>query len=90
MIRIHPQLAGVPVDYAWGGSVAVTLDRMPHAGVHDGAWYATGCNSSGVATNTWLGHRIAQHLTGQAPPPQCRDPSPAIPAARWVRPTCPW
>ena len=84
MIRIHPQLAGVPVDYAWGGSVAVTLDRMPHAGVHDGAWYATGCNGSGVATNTWLGHRIAQHLTGQAPPPAVSEiRHSAIPAARW-------
>ncbi|MFN8125187.1 MAG: FAD-binding oxidoreductase [Candidatus Nanopelagicales bacterium] len=84
MIRIHPQLAGTAVDYAWGGSVAVTLDRMPHAGIHDGAWYATGCNGSGVATNTWLGHRIAQHLTGQAPPPAVsRIRHRAIPASRW-------
>ena len=84
MVRIHPQLAGVPIDYAWGGSVAVTLDRMPHAGRHDGIWYATGCNGSGVATNTWLGHRIAQTLTGQAEPPAVASlRHAAIPAHRW-------
>lgn len=66
MLRLHPQLTGTAVDYAWGGNVALTLDRMPHAGCHDGIWYATGCNGSGVATNTWLGARVAETITGQA------------------------
>ncbi len=84
MIRLHPQLTGTPIDYAWGGSVAVTLDRMPHAGQHDGIWYATGCNGSGVATNTWLGHRVAQAITGQATPPALAGlRHPAIPVSRW-------
>lgn len=80
MIRLHPQLAGIPVDFAWGGSVAVTRDRLPHAGQHDSVWYATGCNGSGVATNTWLGHRIGQVIAGQAEPPALTGlPHPAIP-----------
>ena len=29
MVRVHPQLQGVTVTHAWGGSVAVTLDRLP-------------------------------------------------------------
>lgn len=83
MVRLHPQLSGTPIDFAWGGNVAITLDRMPHASRHDGAWYATGCNGSGVATNTWLGHRIAQHLTGQADMPAvARLRHSAIPLAR--------
>ncbi len=69
MLRIHPQLAGTAVEYAWGGNVAITLDRLPHVGRLDGAWYATGCNGSGVAMNTWLGHRLGEVLTDQAPPP---------------------
>lgn len=69
MLRLHPQLTGTAIDRAWGGNVAITLDRMPHAGRHDGIWYASGCNGSGVATNTWLGHRMAQTITGTAPPP---------------------
>jgi gamma-glutamylputrescine oxidase len=66
MLRVHPQLAGTSVARAWGGSVAVTLDQLPHVGRIDGAWYVTGCNGSGVALNTWLGARMARHLLGEA------------------------
>ena len=69
MRRIHPQLADVAVTHRWGGRVAITLDRMPHVGRLRGAWYATGCNGSGVALNTWLGHRLGQVVLGEAPPP---------------------
>ena len=69
MVRIHPQLAGVAVEYAWTGYVAMTLDRLPHVGTVDGAWYATGCNGTGVSLNSWLGYRLGQVVTGQAPPP---------------------
>ncbi len=69
MVDIHPQLAGVPIRYAWGGHVAMTLDRLPHVGQLDGAWYATGCNGSGVALNTWLGHRLGLVVCGEAAPP---------------------
>ncbi|WP_426572682.1 NAD(P)/FAD-dependent oxidoreductase [Aquihabitans sp. McL0605] len=69
MREIHPQLAEVAVTHRWGGNVAVTLDRMPHVGQVRGAWYATGCNGSGVALNTWLGHRLGLVVLGHAPPP---------------------
>ncbi len=69
MVRIHPQLRGVGVEYAWTGYVAMTLDRLPHVGTVDGAWYATGCNGTGVSLNGWLGHRLGQVVTGQAAPP---------------------
>lgn len=69
MVRIHPQLVGVAVDYAWTGYVAMTLDRLPHVGTIDAAWYATGCNGTGVSLNSWLGMRLGQVVTGQAAPP---------------------
>ena len=47
----------------------MTLDRLPHVGQLDGAWYATGCNGSGVALNTWLGHRLGLVVCGEAAPP---------------------
>ena len=84
MLRLHPQLAGVAVEYAWGGNVAVTLDRLPHVGLVEGAWYATGCNGSGVALNTWLGHRLAEVVTGDAPPPAFAELTHrAIPMRSW-------
>lgn len=81
MVQIHPDLAGVEVDYAWTGYVAMTRDRLPHVGTVDGAWFATGCNGSGVCLNTWLGHRLGQVVTGQAPPPAFAElKQPGIPA----------
>lgn len=80
MVTIHPQVAGVAVDFAWTGYVAMTLDRMPHVGTLGGAWYATGCNGTGVALNSWLGYRLGQVVTGQAPPPAFADlKHPSIP-----------
>ncbi len=69
MVEVHPQLSGVPVARAWGGQVALTLDRLPHCGRIDGLWYATGCNGSGVALNTWLGHRMGAAIDGEPLPP---------------------
>lgn len=69
MLTAHPQLAGTRVDRVWGGRVAMTLDRMPHCGRIDGIWYATGCNGSGVALNTWMGHRMAGAICGDELPP---------------------
>lgn len=84
LARIHPQLDGVAVEYAWGGDVALTLDRLPHVGELDGVWYATGCNGSGVATNTWMGSRLARALCGDAELPSFASlPHPTIPAWRF-------
>ena len=68
MLAVHPQLEGVAVERAWGGQVALTVDRLPHCGRIDGLWYATGCNGSGVALNTWLGHRMAAAIDGEPLP----------------------
>ncbi len=90
MRRIHPQLVDVDVTHRWGGSVAITFDRLPHVGRFNGAWYAAGCNGSGVALNTWLGHRLAQHLLGDADPPSFAElshrPIPLHRARRWWLP----
>lgn len=79
MLAVHPQLAGVRVERAWGGHVALTMDRLPHCGRLDGVWYATGCNGSGVALNTWLGHRMAGALCGDVLPAFAELPHRAIP-----------
>ncbi len=86
MVRVHPQLAGVPVARWWGGEVAITFDRLPHAGRLPGGagWFATGCNGSGVALNSWLGARLGAVVAGDAELPACaRRPTPTIPAWRW-------
>ncbi|KAA0233587.1 MAG: FAD-binding oxidoreductase [Actinobacteria bacterium] len=81
MVRIHPQLSGLEIEYAWGGDVAMTLDRLPHVGYLDKVLYATGCNGSGVALNTWMGARVGGMVCGDDPPPFAELRHRAIPAS---------
>ena len=40
LLEVHPQLAGHRIEYAWGGNVGFTFDRMPHVGrTKDGVTY---------------------------------------------------
>ncbi|MGZ4681824.1 MAG: NAD(P)/FAD-dependent oxidoreductase [Acidimicrobiales bacterium] len=86
MVRVHPQLRHTKLEFAWGGNVAVTLDRMPHFGQVPrgpavGAWFATGCNGSGVALNSWLGAQAAAVVAHGAEPPAFAEIGfPAVPA----------
>ncbi len=64
MVRVFPQLAAVRLTHAWKGNVAFTRDRLPHLAWHDGILYAGGCQGSGVAMATWLGHRAAALIAG--------------------------
>jgi glycine/D-amino acid oxidase-like deaminating enzyme len=82
MLEVHPQLAGVRVDRTWGGLVALTRDRLPHCGRVGESWYATGCNGSGVALNTWLGEAMAGAMCGDELPPFAELGHPAVPLHR--------
>ena len=61
-----PQLKGSRVTHAWTGNVAFTWDALPHTGTLDGMHYALGCNGSGVAMMTYLGHQTARRIIGGA------------------------
>jgi glycine/D-amino acid oxidase-like deaminating enzyme len=65
LATVFPQLAGVPIDYAWGGAVAFTRDQMPRAGMLDGLYYAGGYSGHGVAMATYLGELIARRMAGE-------------------------
>jgi glycine/D-amino acid oxidase-like deaminating enzyme len=66
LARIFPQLAGVEIDYCWGGLVDLTKDRYPRAGCHDGIWYAMGYSGHGAQLSTHLGMIIADAMLGRA------------------------
>ncbi len=79
MVEVFPELAGVPVEYAWDGRVAFTLDQMPHAGVLDGIHYALGYGGHGVALATWLGGRMGEALAGAGTIPRLASPFRPVP-----------
>jgi glycine/D-amino acid oxidase-like deaminating enzyme len=70
MIRVWPELRDYRVTHAWKGSLGFTFDRLPHmgmqvGGVHDGIRFAMGCNGSGVAMASYLGHQSALAILGR-------------------------
>jgi hypothetical protein len=65
MCGVWPQLKGYRITHAWKGNVAMTFDHLPHMGVQDGVHYALGCNGSGVAMMTYLGHQTALKILGR-------------------------
>jgi glycine/D-amino acid oxidase-like deaminating enzyme len=66
MTDVFPELREARVTHSWTGNVAFTFDFLPHLGIHEGMHYAVGCQGSGVAMQTWLGHRAALRISGQA------------------------
>ena len=64
MRSVYPQLAGRPVEYAWGGTLDFAFDLMPHLGQMDGLWYALGYAGHGVALASWMGATLARGLQG--------------------------
>jgi glycine/D-amino acid oxidase-like deaminating enzyme len=73
MVEVFPQLADAQIDYAWGGLVAITLDRMPHAGEHDGVFYSIGYNGHGVQMATHMGMVMAEVMDGHPEANPWRD-----------------
>ena len=87
LLRVHPQLAGRRIDYAWGGNVGFTFDRMPHVGrTKDGITYALGCCGTGVALMTHLGTKVGEWLAGGEAPVLAQLRFPLVPAPYEGRP----
>jgi gamma-glutamylputrescine oxidase len=67
MLEIFPQLDDVRVDYAWGGTLAITLNRLPHFGrLPPNLFFAQGYCGHGLALATLAGKLIADALAGTA------------------------
>ncbi len=67
MLRVYPQLANTKIDYAWGGTLAITLNRMPHFGrLQANQFYAQGYSGHGVPTATMAGKLLAEAVSGTA------------------------
>jgi glycine/D-amino acid oxidase-like deaminating enzyme len=64
MLHVYPQLRDARIEYAWSGTLDVTFDLMPHAGVINGLHYAVGYAGHGVAMATYLGSRMGARLAG--------------------------
>ncbi len=67
MLEIFPNLRDVRVDYAWGGTLGITMNRMPHfARLQGNILSAGGYSGHGVAMATLGGKLAALAIAGQA------------------------
>ena len=67
MLRMFPQLKDVKVDYAWGGTLSVTVNRLPHLDrLEPNVWFAQGYSGHGISTANFAGKVIAEAINGIA------------------------
>jgi gamma-glutamylputrescine oxidase len=63
--RIYPQLAHKRVEYAWGGKIAIVLNRVPLLGrIGPNVFYALGYSGHGVSLSHALGEVLADAVAG--------------------------
>jgi glycine/D-amino acid oxidase-like deaminating enzyme len=64
--RFLPQLGPIRAEYAWTGTVAVTLDSLPRLfDLAPGLWAPIGCNGRGVALTAAFGRELGNFLSGK-------------------------
>ena len=67
LLRVFPQLRDTAIDYAWGGTLAITRNRMPDFGrLAPNILYAQGYSGQGLNIATLAGKLIAEALAGTA------------------------
>jgi len=65
MLKVFPQLSGVPLEFGWSGTVGITRTRMPHFGrIGPRTLFAHGYSGHGVALATLGGKALAEAVLG--------------------------
>ena len=67
MLELFPQLSDVDIDYAWGGTLSVTVNRLPHVGrLEPNLFFAQGYSGHGISIANFAGKIIAEAIAGTA------------------------
>jgi gamma-glutamylputrescine oxidase len=88
LARVYPHLAGTKIDYAWGGTLAITLPRLPFIRrVRPGVYTGAGYSGQGVALAPFAGKILAEAICNA---PARLDafaglPVPPFPGGTWLR-----
>ncbi len=61
---VFPALAKVPIDYAWGGAVSVTMNRLPQFNRDGNVYTAHGFSGHGALVTTLAGELMADAVAG--------------------------
>ncbi len=88
MLEVYPHLKGTRIDFAWGGTLAITMNRMPcFARVAPNVLSASGYSGHGVAMATLAGKLMGLAVQGQAQgfDLMARLPQPSFPGGARLR-----
>jgi gamma-glutamylputrescine oxidase len=67
MLKVYPQLKDVKIEHAWGGTLGITMSRLPHfSRLRGNILSASGFSGHGVAMATLAGKMLAEATKGQA------------------------
>ena len=67
LLKVFPQLKDVKIDFAWGGYIAITSNRIPDCGrLSPNVYYAHGYSGQGVALAQMYGKLMADAIRGTA------------------------
>jgi len=64
MLRVFPQLAGVAIDYTWGGHIDITMARTPDFGCVLNVYWAQGFSGHGIVPTCVAGRVLAEAILG--------------------------
>lgn len=66
MLKVYPQLRDAHIDYAWGGTLGITINRMPYVrALSPTVLTASGYSGQGVSMSAILGRLLAERIAGQ-------------------------
>lgn len=84
--KVFPQLAGVKLDYAWGGLIDLTVRRTPDFGRRGNVYWAQGFSGHGVIPTCMAGRVLAEAIVGKDEHLKrfMRLSNPPFPGANWL------
>lgn len=67
MIKVFPMLKNTNIDFSWGGTLAITSNRLPHFGdlYNNKLIYAHGYSGHGLALSVLAGKLISEKISGE-------------------------
>jgi len=68
MCKVFPTLKDYKIEYSWGGTLAITVNRLPNFGtlMNEKLIYAHGYSGHGLALSTFAGTLIEEKISGNS------------------------
>jgi glycine/D-amino acid oxidase-like deaminating enzyme len=66
MLKVFPQLAGINIEFQWGGMIGIGANRLPQLGrIRPNVFYAQAYSGHGVNVTHMVAKILAEAITGE-------------------------